>query len=180
MDVAVAVAISRHALTVPVMEGVRLPVRLAPKDRVVVEVLVGVRVGLLVLLEEGVSAPEFVVVMVALIVPELVKEDVWVEEVVIVCEFVPVWDAESDEEPDPVFVEEGVQVPVKVPAPVPVGVLVPVPVRVLVPVPVFVALVVKVPVPVCVGVRVAAAVKDGVPDPVLAALREGLVVDVDE
>jgi len=162
------------------MEGVRLPVGLAPLERVAVEDLVGVQVGLLVVLEEGVCAPEFVVVMVADIVPELVKEGVEVEELVTVCVAVADWDADPDPDPEPVPVTEPVLVLVLVLEPVLVLVPVPVLVLVLVPVPVFVALSVRLLVLVQDEVVVLAAVGLAVPDPVTNALREGLVVGVDE
>ena len=180
MDAVADAVAKRQGLTVPVTEGVRLPVRLAPLERVAVEDLVGVHGELLVLLEEGVCAPEFVVVMVADIVPELVKEGVEVEELVTVDVAVPVLDAVSEEEPDPVFVEEGVLIPVLNDEPVLLTVVVPDPVFVPVPEPVLVALTVRLLVPLCVDVVVRAAVWDGVGDTVLNALREGLIVDVDE
>lgn len=57
---------------VPEMEGLRLPVTEAPVDKVAVVVLLGVKVGEAVTLEEGVTAPEFVVDMVALVVVVIV------------------------------------------------------------------------------------------------------------
>ena len=58
---------------VPEMEGLRLPVTEAPVDKVAVVVLLGVKVGEAVTLEEGVAAPEFVVDMVALVVVVIVS-----------------------------------------------------------------------------------------------------------
>ena len=58
----------------PLMLGVRVPETDAPKDKEAVPVLVMVTVGLAVIEEEGVTAPLFVVVMVALIVTETVLE----------------------------------------------------------------------------------------------------------
>ena len=142
--------------------------------------MVGVRVGLLVLLEEGVCAPVFVVVMDALVVPERVKEAVELEELVTVCAAVADWDADPDRDPDPVFVEEGVPVPVPVLEPDILDVVVPEPVPVLVLEPVFVALRVRLLVLVWVDVSVWLDVCEGVWDTVLNALREGLTVDVDE
>ena len=55
---------------------VRVPVPLAPTERVAVDDFVEVMVGLLVIDEDGVTAPEFVVVMVAEVVPVLVTEAV--------------------------------------------------------------------------------------------------------
>ena len=49
---------------------------LAPTERVAVDDFVEVMVGLLVIDEDGVTAPEFVVVMVAEVVPVLVTEAV--------------------------------------------------------------------------------------------------------
>jgi hypothetical protein len=59
-----------------VREEVRVPVGVAPTERVAVEDLVGVIVKVAVLLEEGVGYPELVVVMDTLVVPVVVKEGV--------------------------------------------------------------------------------------------------------
>ena len=142
--------------------------------------MVGVQVALLVLLEEGVRAPVFVVVMDALVVPERVKEAVELEELVMVCVAVADGDVDPDPDPDPVFVEVGVPVPAPVLEPVLDCVPVRVPVPVLVLDPVFVALGVRLLVLVWVDVSVWLDVCDGVPDTVLNALREGLAVVVDE
>ncbi len=57
---------------VPEMEGDRVPETDAPADRVAVVVLDGVNVGDAVVEEEGVGAPEFVVVIVTVVLTVIV------------------------------------------------------------------------------------------------------------
>ena len=57
---------------VPEMEPDRVPVTEAPVDKVAVVVLDGVNVGDAVVLEEGVGAPELVVVIVTVVLTVIV------------------------------------------------------------------------------------------------------------
>ena len=87
---------------VPDVEGLRVPVTLAPVEREAVVDLVGVKVGDAVTLVEGVGCPEFVVDRVAL--------DVTVAVLEAVCVAVPVAVASADREAVGVAVEEVVAV----------------------------------------------------------------------